>query len=354
MVTGRIGLAMVLGVSACEGVTPTEPDAPSDPTLVFSTFEQHTWGVATAELNGGQAQALPLPAQNQDDYPDISFFEPRWSPDGRYLAYRASNTGTDNWYLVLSEPAGGFKRVLTPLPGYAEGLLWSPRGDRFLYHWGGFIGGRGGMTVQTALVDTLGQRTDFFVERDGDLFEGQPVFFGLLPIADSSGAVPALYEGAWAPDGEHLYLVGTIGRRAWDPDLTARDVELFRVSVTSRRVVERVTRNDVAEWGFRMAPDGRQILITVRHEFSKWFPEEGEYLLPLHGQAADLVRFAELLTAMDAPQWATDSRHITFTRPTGPGGYPEIFLHDSKTGEQGTTGLFGFWPHLLVPDGSRD
>lgn len=341
-------LGLVLALASCDGPSgPGLPDAGGD-RLVFATFDPGTgrWGGALAELDGGPAREIPLRVENPGDHPDISFFHFQWSPDGRRIAYRASNTNTDNWYLVLGDAVGGPKRLLTPLGGYMADAAWSPAGDRLLYHWGGFVGGRGGQTIQTALVDTLGTRTDFFIDGDGDPFEGDRVFFGLLPIADSSGFVPALYEAAWAPDGDHLLVVGTIGKRAWDPELQPEEVELFRVSTVTRRVMERVTRNDVPEWGFRLAPDGRHLLLTVRHQRSTWHPVEGEFVLPVAGAAADLVQFAELLE--HAPLWASDSRHITFTRATGPGGYPDIFVYDTGTRAERATGVSGFWPHLHV------
>jgi dipeptidyl aminopeptidase/acylaminoacyl peptidase len=346
-----IALAVtVVAVTACDPVSSTRPPEPDGSRLVFATFDLPTgsWGVATSRMDGADEQKVPLPVENSGDYPDIVFHNVQWSPDGRRIAYRASNTNTDNWYLVLSDARGSFKRILTPLGGYMDDARWSPRGDRLLYRWGGFIGGRAGLAIQTALVDTLGNSGDFFVDGDGEEFEGTRVYFGLLPIADSSGHVPALYDAAWAADGEHLLMVGTIGKRAWDPDLQTAEVELFRVSLATRRIVERVTRNDALEWGFRLAPDERHLLLTVWHEMSDWYPVEGEYFMPLEGHAADLVRILQPPNAIGAGRWSTDSRWISFTRPTGPGGYPEIFLYDLETGTEVATGASGYWPHLNV------
>jgi hypothetical protein len=346
-----VAAAVALLPVACGPHTLTGPGEPEGAQLLFSTFDPQTgsWGVATAGQDGRGEREVPLIVANPGDYPDIAFHNVQWSPDGRRIAYRASNTNTDNWYLVLSDARGSFKRTLTPLGGYTDNARWSPRGDRLLYDWGGFVGGRGGQSIQTALVDTLGNRTDFFIEGDGDVFEGERVYFGLLPWADSSGAVPALYDAAWAADGEHLVVVGTIGRRAWDPGLQAADVELFRVSVATRRVIERITHNDVPEWGFRLAPDERHMLLTVWHESSSWHPIEGEYFMPTLGQATDLIRLFAPPNALDAGRWSTDSRHITYTRPTGSGGYPAIFIHDVQTRMNLPTTASGFRPHLHVP-----
>jgi dipeptidyl aminopeptidase/acylaminoacyl peptidase len=343
--------AVALMLLACEPHAVTGPGEPEGAQLVFNTFDLQTgsWGVATATQDGRGERDVPLIAANPGDYPDIVFHNVQWSPDGRRIAYRASNTNTDNWYLVLSDAYGSFKRTLTPLGGYMENARWSPRGDRLLYDWGGFVGGSGGQSIQTAVVDTLGNRTDFFIEGDGNVFGGERVYFGLLPWADSSGVVPALYDAAWAADGEHLVVVGTIGRRAWDPGLQIADVELFRVSVATRRVIERVTHNNVPEWGFRLAPDERHMLLTVWHESSAWHPIEGEYFMPVLGQATDLIRIFEPPNARDAGSWSTDSRHITYTRPTGFGGYPGIFIHDIQTRTNRATTAAGFWAHLYVP-----
>ncbi|HSJ32868.1 MAG TPA: hypothetical protein VK933_15615 [Longimicrobiales bacterium] len=327
---------------------PPEPD-PREPALVFATFDiaAGKWGAGVARADGSQSRALPLPLENTGgDPPDIAIRQVRWSPDGGRIVYAASFTGNDNWYLVLTDVAGTFKRLLTHRGGYMEDAQWSPAGDRLLYHWGGFVGGRGGQVIQTAIVDTLGQARDFFIPDDGGLFEGERVHFGLLPWPDSSAPLPALYDASWAPDGIHLYVVGSIGRRAWDPELRAEEVELFLVSAATGEVIDRVTRNDVPEWSARISPDGTRVLVPIWPDTWAEHPAGGAFVMPLQGQAADLRVVLEPFSLLDLPAWSTDGAYLTFTRPIGEGGYPRIFSYHPATGTERVTAASGFWPHL--------
>lgn len=347
-----VSLAVLAALVACD--TPTPPPRPPSDTalLVFSTFDINTgaWGAGLAEPDGSDSRPLPLPLENPgDDPPDIGIHQVRWSPDGRRIVYHASFTGNDNWYLVLTDTAGSFKRLLTHPAGYMEDAQWSPRGDRLLYHWGGFVGGSAGNVYQTAIVDTLGNSRDFFVANDGGVFQGERVYFGLLPWADSSAPLPALYDGSWAPDGRHLYLVGSIGRRVWDPELRPEDAELFLVSAETGAIVERVTDNDVPEWLGRVSPDGAHLLLPILPDTWDRHPQGGAFVMPIDGQAADLEPISAPSTLLDMPTWSTDGRLLTFTRPLGPGGYPAIFSYDVATGVERQTAANGFWPHLTAP-----
>ncbi len=58
--------------------------------------------------------------------------QPRWSPDGRTLAFRSDRTGKAQIYL-LPATGGGEARQLTDEPGGVHAFAWSPRGDRIAF-----------------------------------------------------------------------------------------------------------------------------------------------------------------------------------------------------------------------------
>src|SRR5246500_1010094 len=80
--------------------------------------EERIWMVPTA---GGEA--IPLTAE------DVSSSHPRWSPDGKYLAFlSARNEGkTQIWLLNRS---GGEAQRLTETPQDVDDFAWSPEGQR--------------------------------------------------------------------------------------------------------------------------------------------------------------------------------------------------------------------------------
>ena len=78
------------------------------------------WMVPTA---GGEPKRLTT-APGADNHP-------RWSPDGKALAFVSDRSGSSQiWLLPL---AGGEARPLTKLPIDAEGPIWSPKGDKIAF-----------------------------------------------------------------------------------------------------------------------------------------------------------------------------------------------------------------------------
>jgi dipeptidyl aminopeptidase/acylaminoacyl peptidase len=57
--------------------------------------------------------------------------QPRWSPDGKTLAFVSSRGGSSQVWLLPVE--GGEARQLTKLPIDVSGPIWSPRGDRIAF-----------------------------------------------------------------------------------------------------------------------------------------------------------------------------------------------------------------------------
>src|SRR6266404_5778445 len=82
--------------------------------------EERIWMVPAA---GGEA--IPLTAQ------DISSSHPRWSPDGKYLAFlSARNEGKTQVWLLNRK--GGEAQKLTDTPQDVDDFEWSPESKRIL------------------------------------------------------------------------------------------------------------------------------------------------------------------------------------------------------------------------------
>src|SRR6266436_7921727 len=84
--------------------------------------EERIWTVPTAAAS---ADAIPMTAE------DASSSHPRWSPDGKYLAFlSARNEGkTQIWLLNRS---GGEAQHLTDTPQDVEDFVWSPDSARLV------------------------------------------------------------------------------------------------------------------------------------------------------------------------------------------------------------------------------
>jgi dipeptidyl aminopeptidase/acylaminoacyl peptidase len=82
--------------------------------------EERIWMVPAV---GGEA--IPLTAE------DVSSSHPRWSPDGKYLAFlSARNEGKTQVWLLNRK--GGEAQKLTDTPQDVDGFEWSPEGKRLV------------------------------------------------------------------------------------------------------------------------------------------------------------------------------------------------------------------------------
>jgi Tol biopolymer transport system component len=87
----------------------------------FQTGDQVRIGIAAVDAETGTAREIRLL-----DLPAGTPCHPRWSPDGRFLAYEAVTEGS--WDLWIVNADGKNPRRLTSFPGTERGTAWSPDG----------------------------------------------------------------------------------------------------------------------------------------------------------------------------------------------------------------------------------
>jgi Tol biopolymer transport system component len=80
-------------------------------------------------VNVNTAQAEP----RQLTFARQSSTSPRWSPDGRWLAFLSKREGDEQTQLYRMSPFGGEAERLTELETDAQVLAWSPDGERIAY-----------------------------------------------------------------------------------------------------------------------------------------------------------------------------------------------------------------------------
>ena len=75
--------------------------------------------------DGSQHLALTAAADGTD--------KPRWSPDGRYLAFLATPAGSEKAQIMLLDRRGGDARQLTSVTGDIGEYAWAPDGKRLVF-----------------------------------------------------------------------------------------------------------------------------------------------------------------------------------------------------------------------------
>jgi dipeptidyl aminopeptidase/acylaminoacyl peptidase len=247
--------------------------------------------------------------------PDAGDSSPRFSPDGRRLAYLAEDAGGGGLWVMDAD--GSHKRRICAVQSsnqrYAdeeEGapLSWSPDG-----RWIAFVGADPSEAPQER--DPLVIRGLMYQAYD-DYFDGRKAQIWIVP--SSGGAPRRLSDGrhvdlspAWSPDGREIVFVSN---REKDPDFRRND-DLWVAEVATGRI-RRLTDTPGSEVAPAWSPDGKSIAYiatrrawttydSIAEDFHAWvIPASG-------GEARELN--ASLDRRTESVAWAPDSRSVVFT-----------------------------------------
>jgi dipeptidyl aminopeptidase/acylaminoacyl peptidase len=200
---------------------------------------------------------------------------PRWSPDGRWLAFvsaRGDEKAPAQLYVLPSE--GGEARKLTDLKESVEDIAWSPDSARLTFvarvraeDYDEEDEKKRAPRRVTRLfykLDSVGWTTDrrrhvFVVDLDG----GEP---RRLTDGDAEHDLPT-----WSPDGKRLVFSALRGER-WDMELVNR---LYALDPDAGGEPEQLTGDDLSIETPSFSPDGTRIAFRA-------IPEDGTY--PHHSQ----------------------------------------------------------------------
>ena len=130
--------------------------------------------------------------------PDRSSYGPRWSPDGRWLAFRSSRSGDAGAQVYRISPRGGEPERLTDVEGGVSHFEWSPDGKHIAF------------TAKKA--KTKAERDDEDAGRDWRLTDVKGTFRHLFVMEVGKGDAPKgigsakhhIANFAWAPDSKRL------------------------------------------------------------------------------------------------------------------------------------------------------
>lgn len=267
--------------------------------------ESRIWMVPLA---GGEA--LPMTA------PGYSASEPRWSPDGKYLAFLAErNEGkTQVWGL---NRLGGEAQQLTFVKQGVESYRWSPDGQRLLL----IIKDPKPEDLEKKkeekekprpwVIDRLQfkrdyagyldhRRTHLYLNTPGDSTLTQ------LTFGDFDDSQPV-----WSPDGRE---VAFVSNRSDNPDGNDnRDIWLVTVShPDSGRSLRQLTTNPGADYEPAWSPDGRFIsYVTVTRPELIWYATNHLAVISSSGGAPQVLTEA-IDRNVSSPRFSPDGKSIYF------------------------------------------
>jgi dipeptidyl aminopeptidase/acylaminoacyl peptidase len=248
--------------------------------------------------------------------PDVeSASGPRWSPDGRWIAFFARRSGETG--VAVSRPDGSDFRWLAPvqgtnhpLPSAGERLAWSPDGRSIA-----FISATPGPEADAngdPMVITRYLYKPTASEGLTRFNDNRRLHVFVVNVA--SGTVRQLTTGDyyehsidWSPGGDEILFVSN---REPDPDRFF-NYDLFAVRVSDGSV-RRITSTKSAEYRPRWSPDGRSIafLGTTRDLTSSETTMEDTHVWVMSADGGGRRELGRLDNRQEPPQWAPDGSAV--------------------------------------------
>ncbi len=191
---------------------------------------------------------------------------PKFSPDGKLLAYTTYHPGNPNLY-ITNWQEGKTTRAISRRPGLNLAPAWSPDGKTMVITLS--VNGNPDLyliTTEGSILDRLTKNTGINV------------------------------SPSWSPDGKHIAFVSD---RSGSPQIYIMNVKTKSV----RRITFQGNDNTEPSW----SPDGEWIAYSGLYE--------GQYQIfiikPEGGQSLQLTWYRD---DHESPSWSPDSRQIVFTR----------------------------------------
>ena len=261
------------------------------------------------DSNGSNHRAIASSSAN--------FFNPRWSADGKRLAYVSSQEGSVQIYLRWMD--SGQAARLTDLTSSPGSLSWSPDGRLIAFTmpvaaeaakpFGELPKKPEGAqwAPQVRVIDSLNYRAD---GHKGFL----PAEYEQVFVIPSDGGTPRqLTSGnfnhrsslSWSTDSSTLYLAANRDEN-WEYE--PREVDLYALGVADGSMT-RLTRRVGPDFGAEVSPNGRMIAYLGYDDRQRLYENTGVYVMDINGANSRLVS-GELDRSIDAIGWTPDSKGL--------------------------------------------
>lgn len=270
-------------------------------------------------------------APRQFTYGDQVDSQPRWSPDGRQIAF-LSNRKDEKQFQIYTIPIdGGEARPLTDLKGEFGGFEWSPDGTRLVCSF------RKKDQAEIEREEDEQKKELGVVERHITRLIFKADDYGFLPqerwhiwsIDAKSGKAQPLTDGEiydehaphWSPDGRQIVFVSN---RSEDPDRDWDQDDLFVIPAGGGEMRKIATSPGPKE-APRFSPDGRWLAYYQHGGQRDIWRNTGLWVVPVNGQGEprpltaeyDIHLGQDTLNDLDKlntmpPVWSADSQTLYF------------------------------------------
>lgn len=229
----------------------------------------------------------------QFTYGEHSDSAPRWSPDGKTIAFLSNREEEKQSQIYILPFHGGEARQLTELKGQIGAVSWSPQGDKLLLQFrkkdaDAVEREKDEAKKKLGIVDRRITRADFRMDGTGYLPEER---WHVWTVDIASAEVTQLTDGQydeqsprWSPDGKQIAF---ISNRSESPDLTPELDDIY-IMPAGGGEPRRLPTIEGGKMGGRFSPDGEFISFVGREGTGNWWRNNELWVVSVHG--ASLAR----------------------------------------------------------------
>ena len=230
---------------------------------------------------------------------------PRWSPDGKMIAFTTRRDPDTTNQIYLLSVDGGEARRLTNHPTSTGNLTWAPDGKSIYF--------------VAADDKTAEEKEKDRVRDDVYSFEENNFKQRHLWTTDLEGKTKRITEGDWSVSNYELSADGKriAMQRMPRPLLEFTDRGEVWVMDASGSNAKQLTSNTVPEGNASLSPDGSTVLFTSgANEAGEIYYNDKLFLVPASGGAAKIL-LPNVDYDIENAQWSKDGKAIYFTANMG-------------------------------------
>ena len=268
--------------------------------------------------------------------------QPRWSPDGRFIAFLSARSGKPQVHRLAV--SGGEPEQLTESKTGVQAFAWSPDGGRIAF---------------VAPRDPTPQEEQQQKEKDDAIVVDRHFIAARLQLLDvATRAVTVLSKGdyqvvdpRWSPDGRQIAFVTVPTPKA--DDMRFSDIRVIEVATGTERLLAGAPGPEVSPaW----SPDGQWIAYTTNPNKASAMTQSRLAVIPAAGGASRTLG-ADFLHQPGAPAWSPDGQQLWFWAQarTRTELYRVPFAGGAVTRVSdlgGATGVSGYAPPSLSANGT--